>query len=671
MLSKRTSTAPPVRRSAKTFQGVAGGVYTLVDTKPLFEDLIHELLIKKQVACDTETSGFDFTRQDIVGLSFSWGAEHSFYVPVRHETGEKQLKPRDVFESLKEVFGRRDLTTIWHNAKFDLHFLWKEGVLPAGVVHDTLLLHKLLDENSSAALKSIAQEEIDPEANMWEAMVEEFRTKKGREKIPAPTPENPKRKLMRKKANVHYGMVPLDIMTPYAASDTHYTWQIFKDKFLQVAGDSDLKELYIMESQLLFVLLDMEHHGVWIDQEYLRAKAPELEAEIAKHKEVILEKLGNPDCKIDSNKELAQQLISMGIKWRKKTPSGAPSLDVEVMEQLATTHDVCKDILDYRSAKKLKSTYIDNISSKVSPLDGHLHCSYNQNVVTGRMSSSNPNLQNIPARHAVIRQAFACPEDYVMVFVDYSQVEVRMTAHYSQDPVLLKAYTRKPYRDVHTNTMSEVFGYDYQEAVDILRDESHKHHKEFSLMRKVAKTTNFLVIYGGGAENLRIKISTPERSFSKDECDVFIKKYFARLKVLKRWINKTKLTARRQLYVQNYFGRYRRFPELENAAARMQIGTEKWKIARAERQAVNFLIQGTCADLFKQAMVRVGNILADKKSQIVMAIHDEIVMYIHRDELPILSEIKAEMERWHFSVPIVADVCYSDKSWADKKELHL
>jgi DNA polymerase-1 len=670
VLSRITSTRPPVRRSAKTYKGVAGGIYTLVDTKPLLEDLLHELLIKKQFACDTETTGLHFVNSDIVGFSFSWSAEHSYYLPIRHESGEKQLKPRDVIPGLKEVFEREDLTTIWHNAKFDLHFLWKEGILPKGVVHDTLLLHKLLDEISSGRLKDIAQKEVHPEANMWEDMVEDFRTKKGRERIPAPLPGKPNRKVARKKGNVHYGMVPLDIMTPYAASDTHYTWHIFKDKFLRVAEDPDLRQLYIMESQLLWILLGMEHLGVWIDVDYLREKAPELEEEISEYRQTILAKLDNYNCNIDSNKELTEQLLKMGLRWRKRTNSGAPSLDAEVLKGLAANHDVCQDVLDYRAAKKLKSTYVDNISSKVDE-EGFLHCSYNQSVVTGRMSSSDPNLQNIPARHAIIRKAFACPDDYVMVFIDYSQVEVRMTAHYSQDPVLVKAYTQKPYRDVHTNTMCEVFDYDYQEAVSILKDDSHQHHKEFSLMRKVAKLTNFLVIYGGGAENLRVQISSPERQFSKRECETFINKYFLRLKVLKRWINKTKLLARRQLQVQNYFGRYRRFPELENADARLHVGSEKWKIARAERQAVNFLIQGTCADLFKQAMVRVGNILEPTRSRIIMAIHDEIVMYIHREELSILAEVKEEMERWDFSVPIVADVCYSNSSWADKKELHL
>ena len=821
MLQRITSTKIPVRRAAKTFKGVAGGVYTLVDTKPLWEDLLHELMIQPSFAGDTETTGKFWCKHDVVGYSFSWGATNSYYVPIRHETDEKQLKVRDVHEGLKSVFARKNLKTIWHNAKFDLHFLIKYGMKPKGLVHDTLILYKLLDEISSAALKDLAVHFIDSRANMWEKAIEDFRTKKGREKIPAPTKTNPNKKAMRKKANVHYGMVPLDIMTPYAASDAHYTWILFKEFFTQVAEDTDLRQLYIMENQLLWVLLYMEHHGVFIDIDYLKHKGPELAAEIQKQEAFIRKKLQSPDCNIASNPQLIEALTNLGITWNKKTPKNKPSLDSEVLENLAIKYPICQNIRDFRLATKLKSTYVDNIQDKISSIDGRLHCSYNQNVSTGRMciaegtlilmpcrpkeypngtpieqvkkgqmvysytpngdlvirkvlwagstgnsvvhrlrwqrtdsdltgellltarhevmmetgkwkkaqrlkpgdlirslyigesehfkhlhfkrkphkvlsierfefrnvydleiedtksyianelcvhnSSKEPNLQNIPSRDKTIRRAFHCPPSFVITPIDLSQIEVRLAAHFSQEPVLMRAYTQKPYRDAHTNTMCEVFGYDYDEAVAILNDDQQPLYEELQILRKIAKQINFLIIYGGGANTLKKNISTPKKQFTKRQCQTYIDRYFARMRGLKRWINSVKAQVRKQGYLQNYFGRYRRFPELQRLLQNPTLN--KYGIARIERQATNFIIQSSAADLFKNIMVRVGNYLMGKKSKLVMTIHDEIIIYTHRSELNILSDVVDLMEDWNFSVPIIADVSYSDKSWADKKEL--
>lgn len=647
---------------ARTWKGVAGGVYTLIDTMPLWKHFHKQLMTRKQVACDTETNSLDFSGGHIVGVSFSWGAENSYYIPVRHETGEQQLKIEDIIDDLKEFFDQEDLITIWFNAKFDLHFYLNEGITPRGVVHDVLIQHKLLRETGSAELKELSKQEIDPNCDMWEVAIDDFRTKKGREKIPAPTPTNPKRTLMRKKKNVHYGMVPINMMTPYSASDTHYTWALWKKKMPKVAENEDLRNLYLMESQLLWVLLEMEHRGVYISRQYLEKAGPDLEAEAKKYEESALKKLG-AQINLASNDELAKAFQRLKIPLTKKTDKGKISLDVEVMEKLAIKYDVCEDILHFRQTKKLKSTYVENILSKLDPND-YLHCTYNQNVTTGRMSSQGPNLQNIPAKTKTIRKAFVCPDGYIMVFIDYSQVEVRLTAHYSQDPVLLDCYNVTK-RDVHTNTLCEVFGYDYDEVLKILDDNAHPKFEEVSLLRKVAKTTNFLVIYGGGAENLRAKISSPKRQFAKDQCQKFIDQYFAKLRQLKRWIIRTSGLVLTDKYVQNYFGRYRRFEELNNPRL------EKWERERCQRQAVNFLIQGTCADLFKVAMVRVGDILRGMRSRLVMTIHDELVFYIHKNELPVLNPIVKTMEDWNFSIPIIAEVSYARDSWAGKKALHM
>ena len=655
-------------REPQVTQGVAGGLYTLIDTLPQWHKLRDELMIRKIFAADTETTSLDWVRAKLVGLSFSWGAEHSYYVPVGHTTGEKQLKLEDIFDDLVAIFGRHDLTTIYHNSKYDLHILRNHGIKVKGTVHDTLFLHKLIQEEGSAELKDLAVREIHPQANKWEDAIDKWRTKKGRERIPAPLPGKPNRKKALTKKNVHYGMIPIPMMVPYAASDTHYTWALFKKKLPIVAADPDLRQLYLMESRLLWVLLDMEHRGVLIDKEYLKVAGPALEKEADEYEAKVRKYFKNPELNVGSIAQLIDALQGEGITWKKKTPSGKPALDVEVLENLATRYQVCEDIVACRRARKLKSTYVDNLQVMID-IHNYLHCSYNQNVVTGRMSSSKPNLQNIPGKTDTIRKAFISPEGYVMVFIDYSQIEVRMTAHYSQDPVLVRAYTVPPFRDVHTNTMCEVFDLNYDEVIEILNDDSHPRYKELSQLRKVAKIINFLVIYGGGAENLRSAISTPKKQYSKTQCRKYIEKYFERLRVLQRWIGKSKREVREAHHVQNHFGRYRRLEVMgKNLPA-----SEQWMRDRAERQAVNFLIQGTCADLFKIAMVRVADLLRENnaKSHLIMTIHDEIVLYMHKSEIHLLDEIKAVMEDWNFSIPIVADICYATDNWAAKKELHL
>jgi DNA polymerase I-like protein with 3'-5' exonuclease and polymerase domains/endogenous inhibitor of DNA gyrase (YacG/DUF329 family) len=955
--------------TAKTWDGIAGGKYHLIDTLPLWHSFYEKLRIKKQVACDTETTGLSHIDSKIIGFSFSWGAENSYYVPVRHETNEKQLDIDVIRPDLEEFFFDPTRTTIWHNYKFDGHFLREENLVPRGVVHDTRLKHSLLhEEQSTTALKKLATMEIHPDAAKWEVAIDEFRATYARKnKIP--------------KRLVHYGLIPLELMVPYAASDGHYTWALYKKKLPQISSDSSLLELYLMESQLLWVLLNIEHNGVFVDRTYLEKQGPELEVDIKRLRDNIIAKLGNVNP--DSNGTLIEPLQRMGVKLFKRTKSGDRfSLDSDVLEKLASKYQVCSDLKEYRQVSKIKSTYIDGILKKLTDL-WQLHCEYNQVVSTGRMSSKSPNLQNIPSKDKSIRRAFIppksvicvgckyegkhlvipvkCPicgakvitkDDYIMVFMDYclakgtevdtpdglipiedikigqlvftyrdrrpsvsrvsevvhvgkklsvkltldngksvvctnehrwlvcptsqnsepikvlagdlkvgdrllpmrrvraggyvhlyahkaieyskehiivaeavlgprpagydvhhkneistdncpgnleykssdihksdhgkvtakkcwddpcirksmsngislavqerggmggsnnprfgdrrqrhtsecltcgkemeffasarkkycsskcyhfarsvglnhkvvsienvglqdswsigidkdhnyalgcgvftcnSQMEIRMTAHYSRDPVLLDVFNIT-HQDVHLRTMCEVWGeYTYDEGLIILHDESHPDHNHLSEMRKIAKITNFLIIYGGGPSNLASNISTPKKQYTEAECRRFIQSYFERLKGVRRWITRTKMALRETGWVQNYFGRYRRFPELASLLKRAS-GSTKWMVERCERQAVNFLIQGTCADLFKIAMVRANSVLKDARSAVIMPIHDELVFYWHVDEFKHLSEVKAKMEDFNFEVPMTVDVSYSSTTWAEKRELKL
>lgn len=679
---QRATSWPLLSKQPPVFTGVAGGRYHLINTLPLWKEFFAELVTKPVTANDLETSGLNPFQHEIIGFVFSWGAANSYYVPIGHRTNEKQLHFEDIKDDLLAFYSDPNRTTVWHNSKFDLHFLLKVGIVPKGIVFCTRLMHRLIDETSSTALKKIAVTEVHPDANKWEKDIDEFRAAYGRKyKIP--------------KRNVSYAIIPLEKMTPYAASDGHYTWTLYKKKLPKISEDQDLTDLFLIESQLMWVLLSCEHNGVFVDREYLDKAGPILEEEKITIENKIRKELGevNPG----SNAALIPLLESKGVKFHKKTKTGRPSLDREVLERLATKHQVCADIKDFRAVTKLKSTYVDGICDKLDDED-RLHCEYNQMVSTGRMSSKKPNLQNIPAKDKTIRKAFvppksvictecghedkfildvsSCPkcmgpvetqDDYVLIYIDYSQMEVRMTAHYSEDPILLEVYN-KTHQDVHTRTMCELFDIDYDEAVKILEDETHPRHEELTTLRKISKMTNFLIIYGGSAKTLSARLSTPQKQYSERQCKKFIDLYFDRLRGVRRWINKTKIYVRDTGHVQNYFGRYRRFPELKD---RKFAWAKRWEVERAERQAVNYLIQGTCADVFKIAMVRAYDVLRDTRSKCVMPIHDEIVFYFHQDELGYLKDIVKQMEDFDFLVPMTVDICYSKTTWAEKKSLKL
>lgn len=628
------------------FNGVAGGKYTLINTVPVWKDWLAEAKRKRHLACDTETTGLSALTAHIVGASFSWGAANSVYIPVRHTrlvqvdnfdptkpewvekfSIEKQLDEEMVFDGIRELFANPDLTTIWHNAKFDMHFYKKEGIYLAGLVHDTMLMHNLLNENEGHTLKGLSVQLIDKNADKWEKLVDAWRAKFARAH-------------KKPKSQIHYGFLPLELMVPYAASDSHYTWALFKRFLPTIAADRYLKDLYIqIESKLLHVLFDMESRGACVDVEYLREQSPKMQKEMDELEIKIKTELGDSSININSNQQIIPLLQKKGVRLTKKSKkTQKPSLDKEVLTRLAPHHPVCQYIIDYRDLKKQKSTYADSLSEKAD-LDDKVHCSYNQNVSTGRMSGKDPNLMNIPGRSDVIRTAFVppirvhcdncgweddrirtvteCPNctyedqliydsDYFMLFADYSQIEVRMTGHYSQDPILLDVYN-KTFEDIHTRTMCELFDISYEEAIKILEDHNHPDHKEMVMLRKVAKMTNFLIIYGGGPKNLAVQISSPERTYTEQECRRFINMYFKRFSGVKRWIDRAKKQALEDRKLQNHFGRYRRLPELHNGLRRMMQASEKWKVERALRQGVNYLIQG-CKDADSKVLTTKGSI---------------------------------------------------------------
>lgn len=712
--------------------GVGGSKLHLVNTLEEWHSFYALLIQQQLVACDTETTGFYWYRgHRICGMSFGWKDMH-FYVPVRHRAsilgGEvyAQLTMTDIRDDLIAFFSDTTRTTIWHNAKFDMHFYAREGIAVKTKIHDTRILWHFYDENAPGALKIIAsgwKDElgrphkglIDATANAKEDEIDQFRTRESkarresfRKLVMAEADRVDKniehqgknRNQLKKwlaefsplkdhefarngKEDVDYSFVPLALMTEYAALDTFLTYKLYEYTVKNIQWTNALSALYKNEMALLRVLFDAEEHGVRIDRALLVKAGLEFSAHMEQLKFSITEKVG--DINLQSTKQLADSLIQSGVKLTKTTKETkdlAPgeearfALDKKVLEKLKNKHEIIGDILKLRELSKLQGTYVEGILEKLTD-DNVLHCSFNQNVKTGRMSSQDPNLQNIPGSITgkIIREAFLSWDDeYLYVLADYSQIEVRLTAHYSQDPLLLDAYAKN--QDIHTRTFCEMFGLDIKEVAKILKDKSHPLCEEYNQLRTVAKRINFGIIYGVGAPGLSEQVTRPAqyKHLSEqewiDQCQKFIDQYLSKYTGVKRFVNQGKRLVQKNSELENYFGRVRHLP---NANATKILGDRKlfWMEARAQRQGVNFLIQGTAADLFKIAVVRTDKILRGKKSRIVNLVHDEIQMYIHKSELHLLPQIKHAMEDWHFSVPILADFSEADPSWGKKKGLEI
>ena len=751
MLQKKTSDVdlttmnwhiPPTRgggvqdfgASMKRWSGVKGGVYHLVQTMDQFWEFFGECEKQNTIAVDTETSGLDWVTSHMCGIVIGWGINYNFYLPIAHKTGDLQLDLAKIREPLQRILGDEKVAKIFWNAKFDLHFLRKGGLEVKGPMHDGIVMVHLLDENSAKALKDLSVAQISPHASRWEKLVlmwrkgEASRRRKAYSSVVADYVKDNRieveakvlpfakfssltkaqivaklKKYVRdhiyvdhplsdnKLENVSYDYLPLDIMTPYACADVHYTLLLYKDKLSQLAVHDDLRRLYINEMDLSGLLFEVESRGVKIDVPYLKDKIPEFKEKLAAITKEVYADVGFEFC-IDSPSQLSEALFKSGCRLTKLTKKGKDrqnlgeklepkhySTDRDTLEYLASQYPFAAKILTYRTSVKMLNTYVTKISEMVDE-DRHLHSTFNANVSTGRMSSREPNVQNIPGRDKIIRRAFTIPEvvgqegeeasssEWVYLFADYSQVELRLTAHYSNDATLLAAYPwAGEAKDVHSITCAEVIAdVPVDEFMAVYLDESHPLHAEYKWLRNIAKRVNFGIIYGAGPGAIQRQVSTPDRLVSRDQCERYIQKYLQKYSGVKQWIDKTTLALYRHGYLRNTFGRFRRLPDSSSR--------ENWKRERAGRQGVNFLIQGDAADLFKHAVVRVDKLLESEgaKTKIVNFVHDEIQFYWHKDELHLIEPVKKVMEDFpQYSVPIVVDLEYSKRDWASKKGLKL
>ncbi len=563
--------------------------YECISTESQLDAWITKLNTTDLVALDTETTSLDQMQAQIVGLSFACVAGEAAYLPLRHNYAgaPDQLDFDLAINKLKPWLADATKHKLGQNIKYDLHVFANHGINVQGYVHDTLLQSYVLESHQRHDMDSLASRHLGATTIKFEDVAGKGASQIG------------------------FDQVSVEKATEYSAEDSDVTLQLHGAMYGQVANDAKLKYVYeAIEMPVSHVLLTMERNGVLINASLLQTQSGELGQKMLELEARAHEIAGQP-FNLGSPKQLGEILFDkQGIKPLKKTPGGAPSTDEETLEKLALDYPLPKAILEYRSVSKLKSTYTDKLPRMVNAKTGRVHTNYAQAVaVTGRLSSTDPNLQNIPVRTAEgrrIREAFIAPKGSVIVSADYSQIELRIMAHLSGDKGLLDAFAKG--EDVHRATAGEVFG--------VSRDEVS------SEQRRYAKVINFGLIYGMSAFGLAANLGI-ERAAAAS----YIERYFARYPGVAAYMERTRNTAREAGYVETVFGRRLWLPDIRSGNQGRRQG--------AERAAINAPMQGTAADLIKLAMIAVQGWLEQEKlaTRLVMQVHDELVLEVPESEL--------------------------------------
>jgi len=585
--------------------------YQMVADIDQLDQWIERLNRADTVALDTETTSLDSMQARLVGISLSIEAGHACYIPVAHRGPDSggQLPIADVLRKLKPWLEDTRPTKVLHHAKYDTHVFANEGINLQGILGDTMLQAYVLESHRSVALHDLSQRVLGLKGLSYEEICGKGASQIG------------------------FDEVDLERATQYACEDADYTFRLNQALLGQVKAISKLDDIYQLELQVSRVLFEIERNGVRIDSAELGRQSHALGQEMLRLEQRAFELAGQP-FNLNSPKQLGEILFGkMQLPVVRKTAGGAPSTDEEVLTKLAEDYPLPQVLLEYRSLAKLKSTYTDKLPKMVNPRTGRVHTHYGQAaVITGRLASSDPNLQNIPVRSEAgrkIREAFIATNGMI-VSADYSQIELRVMAHVSNDPSLQRAFAAG--EDIHRSTASEVFG------VPILEVSSDQ--------RRAAKAINFGLIYGMGAFGLASNLG-----ITRDAAQSYIDRYFARYPGVAQYMAETRSLAHEQGYVETVFGRRLWLTDINAAGARR---------AGAERAAINAPMQGTSADLIKKAMVAVQNWLEKEKlkTMMVMQVHDELVLDVPMDEL---EQVKINLPRLmcdvaSLRVPLVAEV---------------
>ncbi len=565
-------------------------------------------------ALDTETDSLDPMRARIVGISFAVQAGEAAYVPLRHDYpgAPDQLPLDEVLALLKPWLEDDAAAKVGQNIKYDTHVLANHGITVRGWRHDTLLQSYVVEAHLPHSLEKLAERHLGRKGLSYE-------------------------ELCGKGVNqIGFSQVDIERATTYSGEDSEMTLQVHQQLYPRVAAEPGLLRIYRdIEMPVSALLARIERHGVLIDAGVLATQSKQLAERMLQLEQKAYEIAGQP-FNLGSPKQIGEILfVRLGLPVKKKTASGAPSTDEEVLQELAADFSLPATILEHRSLAKLKGTYTDKLPLMVNPATGRVHTNYAQAVaVTGRLSSNDPNLQNIPIRTAEgrrVREAFIAPPGQVILSADYSQIELRIMAHISGDPGLTKAFAQG--MDVHRATAAEVFNL---QPGDVSAEQ-----------RRYAKTINFGLIYGMGAFGLAQSLGIEQKA-ARD----YIDRYFSRFAGVKRYMDETKREAAERGYVETLFGRRIELPDIRGGNGPRRAG--------AERQAINAPMQGTAADLIKLAMLAVQAELdaQAKRTAMVMQVHDELVFEVPPDELDwARSEIPRLMAGVaSLSVPLLAEV---------------
>jgi DNA polymerase-1 len=579
----------------------------------MFDTWLAKLNAAELVAFDTETTSLDAMRAEIVGLSFSVKPGEACYIPLAHSYGDAptQLPINEVLAKLKPWFENANIKKLGQHIKYDRHVMANHDIEVKGYAHDTMLQSYVLEVHKPHGLASLAERHVGRKGLNYEDLCG-----KGAHQIP-------------------FSQVDVARATEYSCEDSDMTLDVHQVLWPRLQADDKLRFIYQLEIDSSEALYRIERNGVLIDAPTLAAQSHALGQRIVQLEAEAYEIAGQP-FNLASPKQLGEIFFDkLGLPVIKKTATGARSTDEEVLEKLAEDYPLPAKILEHRSLSKLKGTYTDKLALMAYPRTGRVHTHYAQAVaVTGRLSSNDPNLQNIPIRTAEgrkVREAFVAPAGCVIASADYSQIELRIMAHISGDEALVKAFHDG--LDVHRATAAEVFGV----GVDAVSTEQ----------RRYAKVINFGLIYGMSAFGLAKALGI-DNGAAKN----YITRYFERFAGVKRYMDDTREQAKAQGYVETVFGRRLYLPEINSPNGPRRAG--------AERAAINAPMQGTAADLIKMSMVAVQKAIDEQQRQtkVIMQVHDELVFEVPESEV---EWVRTEVPRLmadvaQLKVPLLAEV---------------
>jgi DNA polymerase-1 len=588
--------------------------YETITSFERLEAWLEALRAAPMSALDTETDSLDPMRARIMGIAVAAEPGRAAFVPVAHDYpgAPDQLPLDEVLSRMKPWLEDSAAAKVGQNIKYDLHVFANHGITARGYRHDTLLQSYVLEAHKPHSLESLAERHLDRQGLSYEQVCG-----KGANQIP-------------------FSQVDVQQATTYSGEDSEMCLHVHHMLWPQIEREPGMREIYErIEMPVTEILERIERNGVLIDSALLATQSRELAERMVALEREAYELAGQP-FNLGSPKQIGEILFNrLGLPVKKKTASGSPSTDEEVLQELAADYPLPAKLLEHRSLSKLKGTYTDKLPLMVNPQTGRVHTNYAQAVaVTGRLSSNDPNLQNIPIRTPEgrrVREAFIAPPGHRIISADYSQIELRIMAHISGDPGLTRAFAEG--MDVHRATASEVFGI----APDAVTSEQ----------RRYAKTINFGLIYGMGAFGLAQSLGLDQKAARN-----YIDRYFERFAGVKRYMDQTKARAAECGYVETLFGRRIYLPEIRGGSGPRR--------SAAERQAINAPMQGTAADLIKLAMIAVQQVLdaEQRATRMVMQVHDELVFEVPDHELGWAKEAMPRLMSGvaQFSVPLVAEV---------------